>query len=71
MRTEAEASEMLGNLLILGDPDYRHLRLSNAIPLLKHPIEFVGSRGCNISLDWIIFGTCFEIALHATRGRNE
>ena len=61
---------MAGNPLIpeglvlctLGSTTTRHKR--------KHPIKVPESRGLYIALDWIIFESGVELALHANQGRS-
>ena len=60
---------MAGNPLIPECPDYRTLRLATTRHKSKHPIKVPEIRGSYIALDWIIFGSGVDLALHADQGR--
>jgi hypothetical protein len=60
---------MAGNLLIPECPDLCTSSLATPRHKRKHLVKVPESRGLYIALDWIIFGSGVDLALHANQGR--
>ena len=68
-RTKDEAAEMAGNLLIPEYLDFCTSSLAAPQHKRKHSIKVHDSQGLYITLDWIIFRSGVDRALHANQGR--
>ena len=64
-RSKDESAEMAGNPLIPECLDFCTLGLATPRHKRKRPIKVPESHGLYTALDWIIFGTGFNQALHA------
>ena len=71
MRTKDEMAEMAGNLMMRAKTVY-HLGPYHATALAPESDRSAREPRLihYITLDWIIFGTGFDLALHANQGRN-